>query len=69
MFIMQGFSSEEIGAKLGRTSSAIEVYIHRLMRSIGTRNRAHLVAWYLQYPPAVGNLTHTSPNHSNLLTA
>jgi DNA-binding CsgD family transcriptional regulator len=68
IFIMQGFSSEEIGGKIGRTSSAVEVYIHRLMRTIGTRNRAHLVAWYLQYPLAVVNLTHVTNNHSHSLT-
>jgi DNA-binding NarL/FixJ family response regulator len=57
IYIAQGLSSEEIGLCVSRTSSAIEVYVHRLMRSIGLRNRSHLVAWFLHYPPAEGNLT------------
>jgi DNA-binding CsgD family transcriptional regulator len=57
IYIAQGLSSEEIGRCVGGTSSAIEVYVHRLMRAIGLRNRSHLVAWFLRYPPAEGNLT------------
>lgn len=49
--IMQGYTSKEIAHELGSTRNAVEISVHRLLKSTNTRSRSHLVAWYLGYIP------------------
>lgn len=68
IYIARGFSSEEIGKEVYRTKNAIELYVWRLLDSIGVRNRAHLVAWFYSNAFTERNLTDDSLNQSKSLT-
>jgi len=59
--ISEGLSSQEIGAKIGRSPGAIDMTVFRLMKVIGVKNRTGLCAWYLKnHRNSVRNLSAAS---------
>ncbi len=59
--LSEGLTSREVGVRVGSTPGAIDVWVSRIMKTVGVRNRSGLVVWYMrQYSPYLErNLTNT----------
>jgi len=49
--VAQGKTNSEIGLELALSKRTVEAHRARIMRKIGVRNTAELIAWFLKQPP------------------